>query len=637
MPPAARRGVTPLLDHPERGRGQTMRTDTAVSPENVKARGSGGDDPPRRVQGSALAESGAAPRPPEASSLPIPLVIAGLTPLSSVDYPDALAAVIYCQGCPLACPYCHNAALRPMTGLGRGRMRGGCFDWLAGRIGLLDAVVFTGGEPTVQPGLGAAMARVRSLGFRVGLHTSGLAPEALAAVLPRCDWVGLDVKAPMAGYDRITGRAGSAEAAFASLGLLVAGGLDFEVRTTWHPALLDEEAMASLARELAAAGARRWMLQGFRPDGCADPVLANGGAVSAAAGPDRPADRGRAGTRHRSARIAWRAPPPAITPLAGWPRLALSSSHTTGTPANPPPSIRNKRTFPSQAKVEGNTVGLKASQVKALERLGTRRYPSVGGYTLDQARELAAISFGIGRQVGLLIDRKGPPEPDPGRHPQGYPHPRTRPVAPGRRAPSRGAPAAHPSGRRGAHRGRPDRHAFLAPGQRGRPDRGRHGRPAHAARGPSAAARGRGRALRRAAACALRPGGGGFQRPGHGPGRRTGPGRRPPGRAGQDRFRPRTGRAGQRLQRAQARPGDLPGRAGRPGRHGRPGRGRTGGPAGGVHQSEIYPGQGQAGRDRDRGPARRGGHAGFRRRARPVPDPQPGRGDAASGHRPAPS
>ncbi|MFP5258910.1 MAG: GTPase HflX [Acidobacteriota bacterium] len=47
--------------------------------------------------------------------------------------------------------------------------------------------------------------------------------------------------------------------------------------------------------------------------------------------------------------------------------------------------------------------------MKALERLGTRRYPSVGGYTVDQARELAAIAYGIGRQVGLLIDRKGRP------------------------------------------------------------------------------------------------------------------------------------------------------------------------------------------------------------------------------------
>jgi len=48
--------------------------------------------------------------------------------------------------------------------------------------------------------------------------------------------------------------------------------------------------------------------------------------------------------------------------------------------------------------------------LKALERLYTRRYPAKGGYTLDQARELAAISFGIGRQVGLLIDRKGRPD-----------------------------------------------------------------------------------------------------------------------------------------------------------------------------------------------------------------------------------
>lgn len=54
-------------------------------------------------------------------------------------------------------------------------------------------------------------------------------------------------------------------------------------------------------------------------------------------------------------------------------------------------------------------IGLKPSQVKALERLGTRRYPAVGGYTVDQARELAAIAYGIGRQVGLLIDRKGRP------------------------------------------------------------------------------------------------------------------------------------------------------------------------------------------------------------------------------------
>ncbi|TVM14590.1 GTPase HflX [Oceanidesulfovibrio indonesiensis] len=61
------------------------------------------------------------------------------------------------------------------------------------------------------------------------------------------------------------------------------------------------------------------------------------------------------------------------------------------------------------AKVQGNTQGLKPSQLKALSRLSHRRYPNDGGYTLDQARELAALSASVGRQIGLLIDRQGRP------------------------------------------------------------------------------------------------------------------------------------------------------------------------------------------------------------------------------------
>ena len=45
--------------------------------------------------------------------------------------------------------------------------------------------------------------------------------------------------------------------------------------------------------------------------------------------------------------------------------------------------------------------------MKALTRLGQRRYPVLGGYTIEQARELAALSRSLGRQVGLTIDRQG--------------------------------------------------------------------------------------------------------------------------------------------------------------------------------------------------------------------------------------
>ena len=204
------------------------------------------------------------------------LIIGGVTPLSTLDFPDALAAVVYCQGCPWGCPYCHNEPLREITDHAE-RDSASVLTWLEGRRGLLDAVVFSGGEPTLQAGLADMLAAVLAMGFKAGLHTTGMYPAALSRALPLCDWVGLDIKAPRAAYDRITGVAGSGEAAFESLDLLLASGVPFETRTTWHPGLLTVAELAALAGELAAADAGRWVIQGFRPDGCADPKLAAAG------------------------------------------------------------------------------------------------------------------------------------------------------------------------------------------------------------------------------------------------------------------------------------------------------------------------------------------------------------------------
>ncbi|WP_295886335.1 anaerobic ribonucleoside-triphosphate reductase activating protein, partial [uncultured Thiohalocapsa sp.] len=100
------------------------------------------------------------------------LRLGGLTPLTSLDYPGELAAVVYCRGCPWRCPYCHNADLQDAHGPSEPTWPE-VLDFLARRRGLLDAVVFSGGEPTAQRALGAAMAEVRAMGFKVGLHTGG--------------------------------------------------------------------------------------------------------------------------------------------------------------------------------------------------------------------------------------------------------------------------------------------------------------------------------------------------------------------------------------------------------------------------------------------------------------------------------
>lgn len=200
------------------------------------------------------------------------LQVGGLTPLTTTDFPGLLAAVVFCQGCPWQCGYCHNPHLIPRGGEATQGWEE-VMAFLKKRQGLLDAVVFSGGEPTLQAGLVPSCRAARELGFKIGLHTAGPYPARLAEVLPELDWVGMDIKAPFADYDRITGVPGSGERARESLMHLLDSGVEHEIRTTVHPALLDARQVAMLARELAALGVRRYILQEFRAQGCADSGL----------------------------------------------------------------------------------------------------------------------------------------------------------------------------------------------------------------------------------------------------------------------------------------------------------------------------------------------------------------------------
>jgi len=178
--------------------------------------------------------------------------------------------VVYCQGCPWRCRYCHNPHLLP------GRAAGGVawsevLEFLRRRRGLLDAVVFSGGEPTAQPGLARAMREAKALGYRIGLHSAGIYPRRFAEVLPLVDWVGFDAKAPFdAAYERITGVRASGTAALESARALLASGVDCEFRTTWHAGFLSPAELERLTRMLVELGVRRYALQEFRASGGVD-------------------------------------------------------------------------------------------------------------------------------------------------------------------------------------------------------------------------------------------------------------------------------------------------------------------------------------------------------------------------------
>ena len=201
-----------------------------------------------------------------------PVVVGGITPLTTIDYPGELAAVLFLQGCPWRCRYCQNGALIA-------RKTGETLSWrrvielLARRGKLLDAVVFSGGEPLVHAGLGNAMLQIKAMGFKIGLHTAGIYPRRLQRILPLIDWIGMDVKARREDYADITGARGSASRAWQSIEMIVQGGIAHEFRTTVHPKLLSKVQLDGLANELRAVVAKSWVIQACIAERCLDENL----------------------------------------------------------------------------------------------------------------------------------------------------------------------------------------------------------------------------------------------------------------------------------------------------------------------------------------------------------------------------
>ncbi len=200
------------------------------------------------------------------------LKIGGVTPFSATDYPGKFACVVFVQGCPWRCGYCHNPHLQPRTASSPVPWSD-VLSLLQRRVGLLDAVVFSGGEPTIDPALDDAMRAARALGFGVGLHSAGMYPRRLAEVLPLVDWVGLDIKARWPDYAAITGVAEGAGQVHASATAVLASSVAHEFRTTVHPSLHAETDILALAQSLSAMGLRHYVLQVARATGCANDRL----------------------------------------------------------------------------------------------------------------------------------------------------------------------------------------------------------------------------------------------------------------------------------------------------------------------------------------------------------------------------
>jgi pyruvate formate lyase activating enzyme len=163
------------------------------------------------------------------------MVIGGLQKFSLADFPGRIAAIVFCRGCGFRCPYCHNPELVEPMRYAHPIPHRDVLDFLVTRRGQLQGVVVTGGEPTIHTGLPDFLGSVRELGFAVKLDTNGSNPEMLRGILSQglADYIAMDIKAPLASYERLAGVPVQTQDIQQSISLVLESGVSHEFRTTY--------------------------------------------------------------------------------------------------------------------------------------------------------------------------------------------------------------------------------------------------------------------------------------------------------------------------------------------------------------------------------------------------------------------
>lgn len=196
----------------------------------------------------------------------------GLIKQSLVDYPGEIAAVVFTQGCNLRCPFCHNGHLviRPGKLADEYIPELTLLEFLKARLGFIDALVISGGEPTLHPDLPDFITKVKELGYLIKLDTNGTNSAMLEFLLKNklIDYVAMDIKAPinLKAYQEACGNL-SLEDFFNirnSINLLLNTEVITEFRTTVVPNLHDIQDIEAIAKYIK--GAKLYSLQQFNPE-----------------------------------------------------------------------------------------------------------------------------------------------------------------------------------------------------------------------------------------------------------------------------------------------------------------------------------------------------------------------------------
>ncbi len=188
------------------------------------------------------------------------MVFGGMQKLTLLDFPGKVACTLFTVGCNFRCPFCHNGSLvegEPFEQIPEEEV----LSLLEKRLGILEGVCITGGEPLLQKDLPAFLRKVKALGYPVKLDTNGSFPEQLKALVEEglIDYVAMDIKNCPDRYAETAGveHPGVDE----SIDFLLSGKVDYEFRTTVVDELHTVRDIEEAAKRIK--GARRYFLQSF--------------------------------------------------------------------------------------------------------------------------------------------------------------------------------------------------------------------------------------------------------------------------------------------------------------------------------------------------------------------------------------
>ena len=186
----------------------------------------------------------------------------GIDKFSLLDYDEKVSVVLFSPACNFRCPFCHNgdSVLNSNTPIPFEDI----YAFLKSRQGLIDAVVFTGGEPTLMPELKERIKAVKELGFLIKLDTNGTNPEILEDLLKEglLDYVAMDIKNSFVKYAMTVGvKNAFLDKISQTIKFLMTSGIDYEFRTTLIDEFHNEQDIRDIAETIK--GAKRLYLQKY--------------------------------------------------------------------------------------------------------------------------------------------------------------------------------------------------------------------------------------------------------------------------------------------------------------------------------------------------------------------------------------